>query len=193
MNRDRLSGKDIVKKIILLLVCIGINIGGGQLATQFNLPFWLDSVGTCFAACIVGPIGGALVGIISNLICGIWTHSATVYVITGAAIGITTGICYKRGFFKDLFGVFCGGAIVSFVTIIISTFINCIMNGGYTHNLWGDALFNMLGGDSNMIVNSALSETFVDIPDKVITLLVIYVLLRLLRCNKRDDYDEKVI
>lgn len=193
MNRDKWSGKNIIKMILLLLVCIGVNIGIGQIASRFDLPFWLDSLGTCFAACIIGPIGGAIVGITSNLICGIWNDSATVYIITGAAIGITTGICYKRGFFKDLFGVLCGGAIVSFVTIIISTTISCVMNGGYTYNLWGDALFNMLGGDDNMIVNSALSETFVDIPDKVITLLAVYIVLRLLGHNKRDDYDDKEI
>ena len=51
--------------IFLLIVAFLINILGNWLAETFSLPFCLDAVGTVFAAGLLGPLAGGLVGGVS--------------------------------------------------------------------------------------------------------------------------------
>ena len=60
---------------LLLAVGILVNIGGRELAVSNGMPFWLDSFGTVFAAYLLGPVPGAAVGIVTNLIYGVVTAS----------------------------------------------------------------------------------------------------------------------
>ena len=50
-----------------ILLCLFLNWGGDQLATRWNWPVWLDSVGTVLAAYLLGPWCGAVVGATFNL------------------------------------------------------------------------------------------------------------------------------
>ena len=52
---------------LLILVCLFMNWAGDQLATRWQWPVWLDSVGTVLAAYMLGPWCGAMVGATFNL------------------------------------------------------------------------------------------------------------------------------
>ena len=60
-------------KLCLLALCSVINLIGGHIALLFRLPVYLDSLGTVFAAALMGPLSGMIPGIISNLIGGVTT------------------------------------------------------------------------------------------------------------------------
>lgn len=52
--------------VLLLAACVGFNHWGGTLNAKFELPLFLDMVGTAVAAIALGPWYGALVGLTSN-------------------------------------------------------------------------------------------------------------------------------
>lgn len=155
--------------IFLLIVAFLINVLGKWLATTFSLPFWLDAVGTVFAAGLLGPLAGGLVGGISGSVCAMMTSVSLLYALINIVIGVIVGILYPEDT-TDLFQILCTAAIVAIVAIVVSTPINLLLYHGYTGNKWGDALFDMLQQSGNSrIFSSALGQALVDFPDKVIS------------------------
>lgn len=179
MSENRIN---ISKKLILTAACVLLNIGGKFLTDIFELPFWLDTAGTALAACVFGPVYGGAAGLITNLILGINDSLSIVYAAINAGIGVVIGICAKKGICDDLFGVLFTGVISGFFCVICAVPINCIFYGGYTANKWGDALFGLLSRYqvSSIIFKSACAQAILDIPDKVISIFIAYLLIKLL-------------
>ena len=90
MKKDSLA-KDILRQIIIIVIAVLINCGGGVLATRFSFPFWCDSLGTVFAAYLLGPVSGAIIGAGSIIISSFISGSFGIYFITSIAIGLIVG------------------------------------------------------------------------------------------------------
>ena len=88
---------------IFIVGCSLINYIGKVLADTLVLPVWLDSVGTVFAAYMFGPVCGAIVGATVNIILSLHSQVALFYGLTNIMVGVTVGICAKKGFFKNIF------------------------------------------------------------------------------------------
>lgn len=56
------------KTLLLVVACLGINIGGFSLVPVLGLPLFLDMVGTAIAALVLGPWHGVFVGLMTNVI-----------------------------------------------------------------------------------------------------------------------------
>lgn len=173
---------NIVKKLILTAACVIMNIGGDAITDIFELPFWLDTIGTALSACAFGPVYGGAAGLITNLILGISDSLSAVYAAINAGIGIIIGLCARKGLCDELFGALFTGVITGFFTVLCAVPINCLFYGGYTCNKWGDALFELLSSYkvNNIIFKSACAQALLDIPDKVISIFIAYMLIKLL-------------
>ncbi len=167
--------------IVLIPACIGINYLGKFFASLLKLPLWLDSIGTCIGACLGGPIIGAICGALNNLIYGLTTgdNITLIYALTSLGIGLVVGIMARLGCMNSL-----GKAILTAVggglaAVVISTPLNIIFWGGTTGNTWGDALFALtqLKGMS-VGLGSLLDEVVVDVPDKLITMIIVFLVLQ---------------
>ena len=84
--------------LVLIPAAIGINYLGKLFAGLLKLPLWLDSIGTCLAAVLAGPIVGAICGAANNIIYGLTADPiSTVYALTQIAIGIVVGVMAHAG------------------------------------------------------------------------------------------------
>ena len=52
--------------VVLMIACFGLNIFGGGMVERFDLPIYLDMVGTAITAVLLGPWHGTLVGLATN-------------------------------------------------------------------------------------------------------------------------------
>lgn len=167
--------------IVLIPACIGINYLGKLFASLLKLPLWLDSIGTCIGACLGGPIIGAICGAANNLIYGLTTgdNITLIYALTSLGIGFVVGILARLGFmssFPKSLITACGGGIAA---VVISTPLNILFWGGTTGNVWGDALFAATqAAGLPVALGSFLDEVVVDVPDKLLTLIVVYLILK---------------
>ena len=167
--------------IVLIPACIGINYLGKLFASLLKLPLWLDSIGTCIGACLGGPIIGAICGAANNLIYGLTTgdNITLIYALTSLGIGFVVGILARLGFmssFPKSLITACGGGIAA---VVISTPLNILFCGGTTGNVWGDALFAATqAAGLPVALGSFLDEVVVDVPDKLLTLIVVYLILK---------------
>ena len=167
--------------IVLIPACIGINYLGKLFASVLKLPLWLDSIGTCIGAVLGGPIIGAVCGAANNLIYGFTTGDSItlVYALTSLGIGVSVGIMARLGRMKKLSGAVLTACVAGFVAVLISTPLNILFWGGTTGNLWGDAVFAWSQASGLPVaLGSFLDEVIVDVPDKLITLLIVFAIIK---------------
>ncbi|MBC5712286.1 ECF transporter S component [Hungatella hominis] len=167
--------------IVLIPACIGINYLGKLFASVLKLPLWLDSIGTCIGAVLGGPIIGGICGAANNLIYGFTTGDSItlVYALTSLGIGVSVGIMARLGRMKKLSGAVLTACVAGFVAVLISTPLNILFWGGTTGNLWGDAVFAWSQASGLPVaLGSFLDEVIVDVPDKLITLLIVFAIIK---------------
>ena len=168
--------------LVLIPAAVGINYIGKLFAGALKLPLWLDSIGTILAACLAGPIVGALCGAINNIIYGFTLDPVSfIYAISSVCIGIAAGVLAYKGKMKGLATTIVTGLVIACVSTLVSTPINIGMYGGQTGNLWGDALFTAcVAKGFPMWLSSGLDELVVDIPDKVAVTLIAFGIFKAL-------------
>jgi energy-coupling factor transport system substrate-specific component len=167
--------------IVLIPTCIGINYLGKLFASVLKLPLWLDSIGTCIGAVLGGPVIGGICGAANNLIYGFTTgdNITLVYALTSLCIGIAIGIMARLGFMTSFPKALIAACVGGLAAVLVSTPLNVIFWGGATGNVWGDALFVVTqSAHMPVILGSFLDELVVDVPDKLITGIVVYLIYK---------------
>lgn len=179
-NKSMWSLKLSTAAIVLIPAAIGINYLGKLFAGLLKLPLWLDAIGTVLASMLAGPIIGAASGIINNLIYGITVDPiSTVYAITSGAIGLVVGIMAYKGWIANIKKAIVIGLVVGLVAAVISTPLNMIFWGGQTGNIWGDAFYAfLLSNDLPIWLASFGNSIVVDVPDKVVTVIIAFFIFK---------------
>jgi len=188
--------------VIISLFCLLVNLAGKDFAVHFRLPLWMDSFGTFLMAYVGGPVFGAVIGALSNIIYGFIDPVSFAYTITSVCIGLIVGLCARRGWMKNLFKTMSLSVMVTAVCVVISTILNQVFYGGKTGNYWGDGIIEMLEfWEVKGWIRALLGEFYVDFADKVITMGALFLFIQLYRRVKKylpkflvlqkDNYDEK--
>lgn len=171
---------------MIVIVCILLNYIGKILALKLELPFWFDSIGTVISAYILGPVCGAMTGVVVNIIYSFSYPVKVIYAITNIAVGVIVGICAQKGFIENLFKVLSTAFMVAMASVIISTPLNIVFFEGMTGNKWGDGvieLVQVLG--CNRWISYIIGQFYIDFLDKVVTILILYLLVKLYRNRKK--------
>ena len=114
-----------LKTMGIVVCCVLVNFLGKRLAAALQLPLWLDCLGTAFAAYVLGPASGAVVGCAGNVIYSFWNANSLVYGLTSAFIGLSIGMAARRRSFETFFGATgLGVAVGAGVAVGVSPVIN---------------------------------------------------------------------
>ena len=176
------------KRIIFITaLCIFLNLALKHVVQSYSVPFWMDSVGTLLAAYLLGPFAGAVIGASTNVIYSISDPMSLFYAATSIAVGITIGILARRGCFEKLFETLTACTMLTVISAVISTVINCILYHGSTGNIWGDGIGSMLVEFGfNWIPASFVAEFFLDFLDKFLSMMIIYAVIRIVRIMRKS-------
>ncbi|PPK81451.1 energy-coupling factor transport system substrate-specific component [Lacrimispora xylanisolvens] len=177
---------------VLIPACIGINYLGKLFASVLKLPLWLDSIGTCIGGVLGGPIIGAVCGAANNLIFGFTTGDSItlIYALTSLGIGAAVGIMARLGHMERFLGAILTAVAAGLTAVVISTPLNVIFWGGATGNVWGDLLFGWSqSAGLPVFLGSFLDELVVDVPDKLITVLIVFAIMKGLPKKLTSLYD----
>ncbi|MGG4394972.1 ECF transporter S component [Paenibacillus thiaminolyticus] len=176
--------------LVLIPVAVGINYIGKLFAGVLKLPLWLDAIGTVLASMLAGPVIGGLSGLINNIIYGLTMDPISfVYALTSVFIGLVAGIMAHKGWISSWGKAAVIGLAVGLTAVVISTPLNVAFWGGQTGNVWGDIVFGyVLQGTQSVWLASFLDELVVDLPDKLITVLVAYGIYRVLPNSLMNMY-----
>ena len=184
-DNSMLTKKDF-KTILLVIACILLNLLGKYFANFFQLPLWLDSLGTVIAAYMLGPLCGSVVGVTMNIVYCDFAPLSYVYSITSIAIGTSVGIMAKKHWFNSLFGTLSAGVITTSFSVVISVIMSWIFADGMTGNVWGDGVIKYLNEEGvNFVVCTIIGEFYLDFLDKFLCLLCVYVFIKVWRKRHR--------
>ena len=177
--KEKGAGKSPAKTMLLVFGCVFVNFIGKRVADALGLPLWLDSLGTVFAAYVLGPVSGAIVGCTGNIIYSFWESSSLIYGITSIFIGLSIGIAARKDRLSTLFGATSMAGVVAIGSALISTVLNALFYGGSTGNVWGDGVRDFLAEQGfPVMLSAAVGEMYLDFLDKLVTVFVLYVLIR---------------
>lgn len=165
--------------LALIPMAVAINYIGKMIAATLKLPLWLDSIGTIFTAFVAGPIAGAIVGGLTNVISGLTDPISLVYALTNIAIGLVAGVLAAKATKKTFAWALSTGIVIALVAIVVSTPLNIMVWDGFTGNAIGDAALGWaLASGWPLWLGSLLDEVIVDLPDKIVVTLIVYGLYK---------------
>lgn len=181
-----------IRIFIIVVICILINYFGKIFATNLELPLWFDSVGTALCAYIYGPVCGAIVGVSMNVMYGIEDSMVLIYSVVNLMTGVLIGIAAKKGRFETFFEASKVAAMVTFVATIVSTPLNLIFYDGQMGNKWGDGIVEFLKHHGiHMRLASLIGEFFIDFADKILTVAILYMLVKTVRHTRKRKAHKK--
>ena len=180
---------------IFIVLCLALNYGGRKLAAALNLPLWLDSFGTVLCAYVAGPVCGSIVGITLNLLSGMTNPLSAIYGLTSVTLAIVVGLAAKKRKLDTLFGTMTAASVASIAAIVISIPLNVLFHSGSTGNVWGDGVIGYLREiGCPYLPACAAGQFYIDFLDKTLTLLVLFLALKLVRrvtgWKNGNDQDE---
>lgn len=171
---------------ICVAVCIIINCILKYLCALASLPLWMDAFGTILSAYLLGPFSGAVVGASTNIIYNFAHPASLFYLIPSILVGLLIGLYARKGCFEKAFDTIAACSVVTVVSAIASTIINCILYDGSCGNLWGNGILHMLmeyGVPRE--ISSLIAEFFLDFLDKFITMMTLFLLIHLVRKSRK--------
>ena len=160
------------------VVCIAINIVFGTLVGILKIPLiFMDTMGTILTAAIYGPVWGAAVGLLTNIIIGITTNPVDIpFALVNMSIGIVVGLISKKVGFGFKTSIVTG-LILAVVAPLIGTPIAVWIYGGLTGGST-DFIFAWLRASGNSIFTSAFVPRIVgNLVDKVASCIVAFVII----------------
>ncbi len=181
---------DDAKLLGLILFGIILNFICNRIAGAFNLPFYLDCIGTIAAALIGGFVPGVMVGFFTNVVIHLFSKYilgdagdvTLYYCVVSVLIGLLAAFFSQNKYFKK----------ISFKTlipvlgfVILGGGLGSVISWGLFGNTLGDQLASSL---ANKIYVNVISDAFwaqlyagllVDIPDKLVSTILAIVIYKL--------------
>ena len=175
-----------VRVILVVLGCVIVNFAGRSFAAWLELPLWLDSIGTIFAAYVLGPICGAAVGCTQNIIFFFWNSYSIAYCFTSIAIGLGAGYAARRKNFETFFGTASVAGGITIVSALISSLLATFLFDYNIGNVWGNGVRDfLLEKGIPKFASTAIGELYIDFLDKIVTVFIIFFLIRIYRLIRR--------
>ncbi len=144
MNNKNKKELTIVNKIVIVLVCILINLLGRIVASRFQLPVWMDTIGTGVATCFLGIGGGLIVGVLSSIISIFMKWGSIAYLVTNIVVAVFQGLYMRKSAPDRISKAAKMGFWTGLLSIVAVVPVYMTMSGGRSENMWGDALFCLL-------------------------------------------------
>ncbi|MBP8221245.1 MAG: ECF transporter S component [Aeromonadaceae bacterium] len=175
--------------LTLMSAGIAINMTLGQVASLLKLPIFLDSIGSFVVALLAGPVAAMMTGLITNLLWGLVSDPiAAAFAPVAAVIGLVAGLCARAGWFHRLPQAMLSSVVITLAVVIVATPIRTYLFGGVTGSGADLLVAYMHAMGNNLLESVALTVLGANLADKVISVLVAWLLVRQLPSRIRAQF-----
>ncbi|MCR5672182.1 MAG: HD domain-containing protein [Lachnospiraceae bacterium] len=182
---ERLLKNKNLAALYVCLIGIMLNMVLSSITSAFGLPLYLDTVGTVAVAIMGGFLPGVVVGFVTNLLKTITEPASLYYGVLNVLIALFAALFAQKGAHKKVRGVIGMIAVFTLIGGGIGALIPWFMEGlsfdseSLSGVLYGTGLFGL--GTSHL-----LSSIIMDLPDKILTVLIALGIIRII---PRKYYD----
>ncbi|MGN0675429.1 MAG: two-component regulator propeller domain-containing protein, partial [Oscillospiraceae bacterium] len=178
--------KKILKAVPVVIIGIILNAVGRYIAHIFNLPIWLDMTGTVIASYYGGLWSGIIAGLLNNLISSFYDMTALTYSVTSVFAAAFIHFFIKKGYVDNPIKAVLSSFWLGVMCTVVSTPMNLIVFGGYSGNVWGDTLVDMLKWYDVPLIPAVLAgEVVVEIIDKQVCVLLACLIIYAVKWVKK--------
>lgn len=175
-----MKNKMDVRILTIMGLGVALNIIGALIALTLRLPIYMDSIGTIFIACILGPKFAVITGLCGSLISGMTFDIYSIYYAPVQIFtGYLSGLMFEKGFLKGkktFLGVFIFVLPTSLLSAVITAFLfNGITSSGSSYIV---QLLNVLG--MNKVLSAFITQIITDYSDKFVGVLVVNFLIQVI-------------
>ncbi len=164
------------KLVCFIIACILLDFAGERFASFLELPVRLNALGTIVAACILGPVCGAIIGCTMCFMEAAFFPLSGVYALSQGVIAVVFGIFAKRGWLKKPFLGFSTAIIATVFNTVISVFLNYFCYQGMTNHVWGDGVIRYMQETLNKNVLCWISGEFcLNLTDMILASSLLYI------------------
>jgi energy-coupling factor transport system substrate-specific component len=183
-----------VVALSLIPFAIGLDYAGHALVKGASLPLFFDSAGAILVGLLAGPWIGGLAGFLTNLISASTVDPiAAPYSIVSLLLGFAAGIAGYLGWPRRRVGWLALAMLCFAIASIGSTPLNLAMYHGQSGVWLGDAIDRALvAAHLPPIVAAYVGEAAVDLPDKLLTVLVVFLIYRALPWQRSPRTTEAI-
>lgn len=179
--------KNNTKKLVLIALAVAINIAGSKLSVLFSLPIFLDSIGTILTGMILGPIGGAGVGLVGGLVNGILGDVYSIYFSpSGIIMGLMAGLLLHNRKTTKV-SMLWKTLVIVLPASIVSAVIETIVFGGVTSATFTTAAIAILSHTAMSLFGSAfITQLITDYIDKLLAVALVRVCYKHIPSNLKE-------
>ncbi len=95
--RKGIDFKHMIELVVLCVIGIAVNLALSKLSGAYGLPFYLDAVGTIFAAAVGGTLPGIIVGLATNIMKSVSDWPSIYYGTLNVMIAVATSGMTRNG------------------------------------------------------------------------------------------------
>ncbi|MBR0260897.1 MAG: diguanylate cyclase [Selenomonadaceae bacterium] len=154
--------KAFLKLMATCAVGMLLNIMGIIIVKEFQLPIYLDTIGTIFIAALGGYAPGIAAGFLTNFIGSFFDSEESYYGMVSILLAITTAFLAGKGYYEKFPKVLWTIPLSVFVTIFSGTFIEEMLS------------FSL----SLDITHDFLEHFYEEFPDKSLSILLSFFILK---------------
>ena len=183
-------GKKGLKTLLLLSVTgVALNLLITRLVGFFNLPLYLDMIGTVIVSALGGYLPGIVVGFLTNIIGGIQDPGSLYYCSTSVLIAFAAAYLAQKGCLKHLRGIILTILVLTLIGGGIGSVLTWLLNGKSFGPVASQDLTQNIYriGTLSPFLSQLTADLLVDLLDKTITVLAACLVLRLIPVNIQNS------
>ncbi len=173
------NSENIIRHAIVIPVGILMNYFFALLGDYLNLPVWLDVSGTAYAALILGPTAGLLVGLINNFYLAIFTFgtSTLFYYAVSACVAIIAGLCLKKDSKFQPSRIIPAILLTMVSSALISSIVDIWVNKGAPPNSYWENFYYAIAVNANVphLLSYFAGEISVKVFDTIAVAIIVAV------------------
>lgn len=167
------------KLIQIVLFSLFLNLFCSEVATYLNLPIFLDSTGTMLAAVTIGPWVGGILGLMTNVIKGLYHSPQSIpFGLVNMAIGILTGyLAIQLKDYRKPFAPLLVGCATAIAAPLVAAPIATYMYGGISAHSIDKFVVTMMDSGQSILSSTFWGRIPYSFVDKLISAyLVLFIL-----------------
>lgn len=164
----------------IILFSLFLNFSGSFVTSYFELPLFLDAPGTILSAVMIGPWVGGLVGLVTNILKGLFhmTHSIP-FGLVNFGIGIIAGYMtiYLKGYQRPVTPLLVG-ITTAIASAIMAAPIATYMFGGITAHGIDKFVVALIDSGQSVLSSAFWGRIPNSLVDKIISAYMVFLIVK---------------
>lgn len=164
----------------IILLSLFLNLFCSALVTSLHLPIFFDAIGTMLSAVLIGPWVGGLLGLMTNILKGIFHSTLSIpFGVVNFGIGIITG--YLAIFLKDYrrpLAPLLVGTVVAIATPMMAAPIATYMFGGITAHGIDKFVVALMDGGQSILSSAFWGRIPYSFVDKLLSAYLVFLIIK---------------